>query len=83
MKTGAVKLVYSNDNKIPPATANDDSKMEYFALRMEEDKPTETNGPFPSQRAAEDAITEWYASGEWYVVTKVKVVIKQETGRKH
>lgn len=84
-KHPAVKLVVNNDKPIPPAgVASDDSRMEYFCMRIEEDRPVETYGPFPSQRAAEDAIGEWYTDGEWYICTKIKVVVKTTANeRKH
>jgi hypothetical protein len=80
MKAPYVKLVSNNGNNVPAqATASDDGKMEYFALFMIDSKPVGVYGPFPSQRSAEDAIAEWYLPGEWYVVTKVKVVHKMES----
>ena len=85
-KTPAVKLVVSNGQPIKPITAvaSDDSKMEYFCMRVEDERPVETHGPFPSQRAAEDAIGEWYTDGEWYICTKTKVVVKTTANeRKH
>lgn len=84
-KIPAVKLVVSNGKPVIPTTAvaSDDSKMEYFCMRMEDDKPTEVHGPFPSSRAAEDAVAEWYTDGEWYICAKTKAIVKASDERKH
>lgn len=83
----SLKIVGGKDMQPPhPASAGSrQDKVEYFCMRMEEDKPTETHGPFPSEKAAEDAVNEWFSDGEWYLCTKTKVVSKKEnpSGKTH
>ncbi len=73
----AVKLVTVGGVPVGvPASAADQGRTEYFCMKMEDDKPTECHGPFPSDQAAVDAVNEWYGDGEWYIAAKIKVVHK-------